>query len=405
LEKRKIKNASKMNIILSLTNMEMGGAQLYTILLANEFQKKGHNVAIFVHQPDYIDYSLKKYVNKNIVIQTWCTNNVVRFFVWKINGFLKKILNCSIIEYLNERKFINFIEKFHPDIINSQMSYSDYLISKYIKKIKNKSFRFIVSTHGEYELNVVDSNKALEVIKVCDGIIGGASKNLYYIKGNFNVQKKIMKIIRVGFSDQLKPVNNFNKPDLNIPDNDIVIGMVARGIPEKGWEELIIAFHKYNTLYNNSTLLLIGKSQYLSDTVKKYFHPKITHLSLNNSMEFLKYLNIIDIGVLPTYFSGESFPNILVQYVFYQIPSIATDIGDIKEIINIKNNECGILLKLNEDRKISNEDILKALIYLTENKEYYNYLKNNCKKVKNLFEIKNVAEEYISFYERVISNG
>ena len=391
-----------MRILLSLTNLEIGGAQLFVVYLANEFIRRQHEVVLYIHQPDYIDSSLLSLLDKKVIIVSFCNAPRLRKILWHLNGITQKLFSLYFIEKLNMWVFKNTIHTFRPDIINSQMSYSDWVIARCVKNNKKRNYKFIITSHGEYELGVIKKASALECMESCDALLLVAKKN-YDALINLSERAKYLpyRIIPIGFSEDLKPSKHRTKKDLNIPETSFVIGMVARGIPEKGWQEMIAAFDLVYKNFPDTFLILIGQGNYLEKIVQQKNHPNIIRISPKNTMDFLKYLPLFDIGVLPSYFEGESFPNILVQYLFYHIPIIATDIGDIHKIVEHPKGPCGLLIPL-KNKKVSVQNIYSAIRHLMENKSLYYLYKKNTSIVKNDYHISMIAQKYLEFYESIL---
>jgi glycosyltransferase involved in cell wall biosynthesis len=386
-----------MRILLSVTNLQIGGAQMFVLQLAYALQKKGHKVLLYSHYGDYDKLNFPE-----VKIISLSRYKFINRFIWFLNGFLSKIFYIkNFREKINNLFFVMICKKFKPDVINSHMSQSDVIISKLIKKKKIKT-KFIPTLHGEYEMGLVNDNDLINLLKTTDAIVFTTHKNITRFQNN----EIKMYEIGIGLSKELIQyyIKNIVRKNLNIDSNDFVFGMIARGIPEKGWESLIKSFIEINQQHSNTSLLLIGDGNYLNELFKKYSHHKIVLKQLdNNPMEFFSYIPIIDVGVLPTYFSGESYPNILIQYIYFEKPVISTDIGAIKEIVCGDNLNCGIVLPLH-DYKINDYELKEAMIKMITDKELYKKFKTNCTIKRDKFEINNIASKYEEVFNYVINS-
>lgn len=383
-----------MKILISLTNLQIGGAQMFAIQLAQALIKKKHHVIIYSHQSDYDVLNVS-----DIKIFSLKKLGILNTILWKINGILSKLhIYSRFYETINFYYFKLVIKFFRPHVISSHMSYSDKIISQISEKILKK-YLFIPTLHGEYELGLSETTVIENIKKKSKGIIYTSDKNIALFHDYANPLRKIGIGLSSNFIENY--LNKITKNDLNIPENDFVFGMVARAIPEKGWKNLIECFIELNTKYNHITLLLIGTGQYLKDLVQLYQHPKIKLLQFNkNPFDFFSYLPLIDVGVLPTYFAGESFPNILIQYIYFDKPVIASNIGEISNIISWKNEKCGILLELHSNN-INNKDLSEAMEKMLQPSEYNKY-KSIASKKKYEFDIKQIADEYESFFKKLM---
>jgi glycosyltransferase involved in cell wall biosynthesis len=75
---------------------------------------------------------------------------------------------------------------------------------------------------------------------------------------------------------------------------------------------------------------------------------------------------MFDVAVLPTYFPGESLPNSVIEYLYASKPVIATDTGDIKNMISHEDQRAGFLIALTSSNRPSSDDLYVAMkAYLT----------------------------------------
>jgi glycosyltransferase involved in cell wall biosynthesis len=147
-----------------------------------------------------------------------------------------------------------------------------------------------------------------------------------------------------------------------IPPGAVVFGMVARGIPEKGWEEAILAFKRAEKEISAPIyLILVGDSEHLQHLKKQYGSATIHFTGYTDQPQH--WVNAFDAGLLPTYFPGESLPNTIIEYLAAGKPVIATEIGGIAEMIQVPGTgqTAGHLIPL-EHGKASVEALAKALV-------------------------------------------
>ena len=108
--------------------------------------------------------------------------------------------------------------------------------------------------------------------------------------------------------------------------------MVARGIKEKGWEEAILAvlglLKKYPGMV---TLNMVGQGAFLDSLKTTYANPAI--IFTGYSKDVVTTVNAAHIGLLPSWYVGESLPNTVIEYLFCGKPVISSKIGAIEEMI------------------------------------------------------------------------
>lgn len=121
--------------------------------------------------------------------------------------------------------------------------------------------------------------------------------------------------------------------------NKTVFGYVGRFNRDKGVNELLVAFSRLQSKYDNIALLLIGEPD---ETLPQY-----SELAANNNSvvstgwtrDVPKYLAAVDVLVHPSY--REGFSMVIQQAMALEIPVVTTDIPGPSEVI--ENNVTGVL--------------------------------------------------------------
>ena len=199
---------------------------------------------------------------------------------------------------------------------------------------------------------------------------------------------------------------DINPSLLGIEKSDFVIGMVARGIPEKGWNELMEMFLILKKTYvkRKLHLILIGNGDYLKQIFQS---KKVENMHLlqftKNPMEYFSWIARFNMGILLSYFKGESVPNAVIEYLYHGLPVLATSMGDINKMISSPEGMAGETIFLKDGKADINlaADIIKKWL---DDAEYFNHLKQNTKSAFEKFRMENIAEEYLSVYSEAISN-
>lgn len=155
-----------------------------------------------------------------------------------------------------------------------------------------------------------------------------------------------LKVIANGSSNGID-VNHFSdehisgetkailREKLNISKNDIVFVFVGRLVTDKGINELITAFKKLSTEYQNIKLLLVGTFESDLDPLQ---NDTLNEIESNDNIinvgwqtDVRPYFAISSILAFPSY--REGFPNVVMQAGAMGLPSIVTDINGCNEII------------------------------------------------------------------------
>lgn len=136
-----------------------------------------------------------------------------------------------------------------------------------------------------------------------------------------------------------KDVSRLREKYLLKPDN-FVFGSIGRIIPEKGLDDILIAFQKVVNQHPTSKLLLVGKGPYKSD-----LEQLAQDLQINDSIirvesvtheEVVNYINLCDVHILASYETPEwkeQFGHILIECMSAGVPVIGSDSGEIPNVI------------------------------------------------------------------------
>jgi glycosyltransferase involved in cell wall biosynthesis len=395
-----------MRILLSMTNLDLGGAQMFAMRLAEELLSRGHEVFVFNHQPEWSNKDFQKSFSKGLKIISYA-DNLPPFLIWKINGLINRFnTEYNFRNRYDDRKYRATLKKYNFDIVHSQMFTSDRLIAR---ATVEHHVPFVITTHGEYELNLNEGKmnfeaQARKCLDLAELIVYTAEKNIEAIKTLIPENKPVRKI-SVGFNGEAIARYPVNRAMLGIGEDDFVIGMVARGIAEKGWNEALEMYHILRKEYKGPSkihFVLIGNGQEL----KELFESKRTdnmHLLQNfkNTIEYFSWVGIFDMGILLSYFRGESVPNSIIEYLYHKLPVLATPMGDIPEMIASPTGLAGEIVQL----KSGKADYHAAAIIIKrwiENPEYFQQLKNNTSAAFEKFDMKHIATQYERVYEEAI---
>jgi glycosyltransferase involved in cell wall biosynthesis len=398
-----------MNILFTVTNLEIGGAQMFVLRLASAFADRlEKDVYIYDHNPEYRQSGILNELSPRVKILSYTKYKIMIFLTWKTNALLLRIgFKSSFRKWMNRKVFRRALKKYKINIVNSHMGSSDLISAE---EIEDKSIMFIPSTHGEYELNKQSELQNVEekinkVLSRANGIIYSADKNIAAMTEELNQHPVLIKKIHIGIPGNLKNIRPVTKKQIGIPENSFVIGMVSRGIPEKGWREAIESFlgikHKYpqRSLY----LLLIGNGNYLKKLVNEYGDSTICLLQFEkNPLDYISFIQLFDIGLLPSYYSGESVPNAVIEYLYFGKPVIATTIGEIPGMINSNGKMAGTLIPyFNNKADVKSMEV--AISEYIDNPKKYIETSTFAKEAFKKFRIENCVNEYMQFFNEVLS--
>ena len=354
-----IKKCKHPRILFVVPDLEFGGGQMAGIRLANYFSHT-HTVYIYSARPNLYHQEVYQMVDTQV--------NLLR--------------SRGTVEDLR-----SYLISLSIDVLISQIWWSDSLA---FQALADLNIFWIITMHGCYEflleyphVDTLDPNfnrTVRPLLHRANCIVYTADKNLGIFNNlNLNLSYKLKKIYN-GY-DPI-PTLPKDKKILGIENDDFVFGILSRAIKEKGWEEAIKATLELNqTIKRKSHLILIGLSDYANFLKDRYKNEAYIHfVAFSNKPS--EWIQIFDVGLLPSYFISESLPYSVIEYLACGKPVIASDIGEIKHMIKDGNREAGILIPL-IDQRIDIEKLKNGMQLLIENPEL---LASYQKSTKVLFE-------------------
>ena len=205
----------------------------------------------------------------------------------------------------------------------------------------------------------------------------------------------IIKFNKSLYTDEI----DYLRQSYGIKKGDIVIVFSGRLVPEKGIKELLEAFVEMK--FNESVKLMIIGSSIFKGSKKTSFIKSLENIAYKKKEQIIftgyvphddmpKLYSIADIGVIPSMWE-EPFGLTLVEQMAMELPVITSDSGAITEIVN---NDCGILVKRDEnfvnnlknsiEYLIENEQIRKKMGYASRERSKAFSEKLYCEKFYNI---------------------
>lgn len=175
----------------------------------------------------------------------------------------------------------------------------------------------------------------------------------------------------------------------------VTVASLRRGI--KGHDYLLKAIPSVVESFPDAHFYLIGKGN------QKWLKDLAISLNIENNLHILGALEDIhdmlsasDLFILPSL--SEGTPASLLEAMSMEIPCIASDVGNIPEVI--RNNKDGILIKPGNSR-----DISKSIISFFSNPTLYKGMgKTARQRVKELYSLESVVDKYISVIDELLEN-
>jgi glycosyltransferase involved in cell wall biosynthesis len=260
-----------------------------------------------------------------------CKKNKINFYVIDTN---KKNYTNTILAYLSI--IAQLIRKQHDYDHISLHSSRDYLILGIIVAIIGKLFGKKTSLR-KFGGDAATSYNTAHGLK---------KKLLYFIFTKIDILFLEMKYL-VTFFSQINPNThwfpNVRRRELipNLPRTfQKRFVFISHVKPEKGVDQILAASNSFDDSYIFDIYGPISNPKYTPEYFSQY---RVNYHSALPSTEVLTTLNQYDVLMLPTIYSGEGYPGIILEAYSLGLPIIATMLTGIKEITD--NHQTGILVE------------------------------------------------------------
>lgn len=394
----------KPGILFVMNTLRPGGAEMFVLRLAKYLSSSFdiHIYSCLSHQdsPEFIGQF------ENTVRVQWLNDIPAELPKWKEWLFWKSNALASVIGIQgfysklkqNERKryFQRELKNRNIKIINSSETHSDAFAINYLKH--HFGIPVVVTLHSAYNKEnwgVGDFQKrffenALNVLGGADSILYTAEANLEIFKQLRNYSGPQPEKVYLGYV----PIKTHSiRADLGIPKDAFVVSMMARGIPEKGWQQAIEAFFELLKQVPNSYLLLIHTdTPFLSDLKNKY--------ATTEQIQFLGYLenpaNVLassDCSILPSHFP-ESLPYAITESLACGTPVFATPIAEIPEMLKTNIGFAGNLIPFNSDNVADSKKLAELLVELASSTSLRKELRQRAEKAFQKFSMEACGSRY-----------
>lgn len=365
---------NKENILIALPDLTVGGGQTVAIRIANALTKH-YNVFLVNARSNLETKFMKEMIHDSIKVLNY-DDNVEKLKIFK--------------DMLDFKAGISFIW------------WADKLL---YYTFKDSDLPLIISMHGCYEMLLHNPHIDTYFNENIEDILNRANKIIYTAEKNKEILEKYnlisnQKISKIDNGFLLGTYPKKTRKELGISDNDFVFGLVARAIPEKGYEEAIQAIIELNNKNKKAHLILVGGSEYIKKLKEKYKKNSFIHFidKFSLPLEWIGWEELFDVGLLPSYFKSESLPTVIVEYLYLQKPVIATDIAEIKSMLISDKAQAGAVIPL-KNGKADIKELTKHMEKMMNDGAYYNNLKKNTNILAKRFDMNICIEKYKDLIE------
>ena len=340
-----------MKVLHAVTSIDKGGAENHVISLIEAQKKNNYSVEIF--------FSKKSAYWKKYLISIGLKVNKPKFTNESF-FFIRLIKFC--FDFLQLRRIII---NYKPDVLHAHLPYMELLCFFSIFLLKKKP-KLIISKHvdnvffkgseGQTKSLLGSFFARLIATKTSKFIAISNSVKNFLVSDFVGINKDKIKVIYYGL-DKL-PHNRVLSSDKKIliqfkkiKKDRILVGCIARLVPQKSLTTLFDAIELYNRHNKKKIkLILVGKG-FLKKELKEYVNKK----NIKKDVIWIDFLDdvksfydSIDIFVLCSLYEG--FGLVFLEAMLRKKPIVATNVSAISEVV--KNNISGILVPVKNHYKI-----------------------------------------------------
>lgn len=364
----------KPNIMICAYAMKSGGGETYPMMLANEMKRQGATVTFVNFNMAPEEEGIERLINRDV-----------------------PVVNLKGIEFA---KHISV--QLGIDVVHSHHACVDEELARGFE-VGGKYAKHIITLHGMYEsIEPMDCERVIKKTwDYCDRYIYIADKNLLCFKQyGYEITDKFIKLPNGIPEVSVTPVK---RAALGLSEDDFVIVIASRGLPQKGWLEAAEAVQLANAGSGRRVkLVILGDGQAKAELEKRAYKDVLLLGTVPNVRD---YFAMSDCGMLPTYFSGESYPLVVMECLMAGKPMIVTDIAETRNQLAGKNGlMAGILINL-KDGKVLPEDIAEAICTLRDNPDRYQEIYCNVESIRKKFNIEDIVKQHFELYEKCVKDA
>lgn len=405
-----------MNILVAVEELRIGGAQTFALRLAQALHEAGNRVYLYSMYWQLTEHDLLKRLAPDVeLLQFQPRIKVADNVLMRAEGWLQRRGRPAELRYNSLRKHLtHVIREKNIEVVHSQTFKCDHLLALVLGGFPK--IPLVVTMHGDYEqflafyrsgtdYVIPDYPKKLaDILSRVNGIAYLSDQNLEVLQpevasvptAHIHLQR-IYNGLAAHFSAE---ASLFTRAALSIPENAFVVGMVARGVPEKGWEPLILAYQQLKAESERPVhLVLVGSSQFLASLKEKHQQDSDLHFLgfANNPVDCVA---VFDVGVLASSLK-ESLPNSIAEYLFCGKPVISTNVGEIQRmLITDEGQEAGMLISFPVKGLADSQELYQAIHQYATNEPLLKLHQQYASQAFTKFDMARCIQAYTELYKQ-----
>lgn len=302
------------NLLMTSYAFCAGGGETFPVELANLMKGQGYNVT-------YLDCGREPR-----------------------NEGVRRRLRADIPVVSDFTQLERIVKDFGIDVVHSHHAWVDSTVLEVLPE--DAPCKTVVTLHGMYE-TIHDYDLAGILPRLVERsalLIYVAEKNLSALRKHKLLDAANVVCIENALSDD--PFDIVSRESLGIPADAFVLALVSRAMEEKGWQEAIeIVGTAQAACERDLHLVMVGDGDE---------HDRLSRLDLPDNIHLVGYQQNVrgffamaDVGFLPSRFLGESAPLVIIECLQAGRPFLASELGEIPQMLQGPGGTAGLLVPLN----------------------------------------------------------
>ena len=357
------------NIVMAVYALAAGGGETFPIMLANLLWDRGYAITLLNCKEQTTEPGVRRMLLSGI-----------------------PLLELDRIELAGA-----VFTDMGVELVHSHHAWVDVSLATLL--LNHQDIRQIATMHGMYEMMQPAQLQVLLPLlnRRIDRFVYTAEKNIGLFSLEFRKEKNFCNIHN---ALPLKSITPASRAELHVGADDFVLCLVARAIPDKGWEEAINAVAWASARSCRKVhLLLIGEGPEYYRLKSQTSHEFVHFLGFRSNVR--DYFAASDMGFLPSRFKGESAPLVLIDCLLSGKPVLASDIGEIRHMLDSCDGLAGELVALQE-WVIPVEAVGQIILTLANDSFAYQRLLHRVPLAAAKFDTRVMVDNYEEVYKGVL---
>ena len=362
----------KPNILIVTYALVGGGGEIFPIRLANGLRDKGYSATILNCDQKPTQAEVMKMVNSDVPVLT-----------------LQRLQDIGQI-----------INHFSINIIHTHHAWVDTTVAELLDNFPE--VKQVITSHGMYDY--MDDNELKRIGRLLHKSVQMAT---YVSETNRAPLEKLglpsSQMVHINNATKIDSIVPFDRQSLAISSTSFVICLVSRAIREKGWREAIDAVCLLRDRYSYEiNLLLVGDGPVKDELIGRYKDLPFIHF-LGFRPDTCNLFAGSDLGILPSYFMGESQPLTLIESLLAGTPYVASNLGDIPKMLSCDEGLAGHLIPI-RDSYCNPIDIAESIRRVLDGPQTLEFYRACAKSAAKKFSWDSMLLTYEQVYKQVLDN-